>query len=114
MNRVKGVVKWFNDAKGFGFISVDDKHSDVFLHYSSIVTDGFKTVTEGAIVELDLVVGSKGAQAFNVVTIKQGLPHDDECDHSDHDDLHCLDCGEDLTEYLAGRAEHYSDMMRDR
>lgn len=65
--RKTGVVKWFNDAKGYGFISPDDKSDDVFVHYSAITSgDGFKTLHEGQHVEYDVVEGKKGPAAENV------------------------------------------------
>ena len=64
--RSKGTVKWFNDAKGYGFISRDDG-PDVFVHYSAVQGDGFKTLSEGQQVEFDVVDGPKGKQAANVV-----------------------------------------------
>lgn len=62
----KGVVKWFNDSKGFGFIE-QENGQDVFVHFSSIQGDGFKTLAEGQAVSFDVVQGAKGPQAANVV-----------------------------------------------
>ena len=64
-----GVVKWFNDAKGFGFITLDDEDRDCFVHYSSIQGDGFRSLAEGDRVQFDLVAGQKGPAAENVVKI---------------------------------------------
>ncbi len=61
-----GTVKWFNDAKGFGFISQDDGGDDVFVHFSTIQGDGFKSLAEGQKVEYDVEDGAKGPQASNV------------------------------------------------
>ena len=60
-----GSVKWFNEAKGFGFIQ-QDGGEDVFVHYSAIQSDGFKTIAEGERLEFDVVRGPKGLQAANV------------------------------------------------
>ncbi|MGD8643855.1 MAG: cold-shock protein [Chromatiales bacterium] len=62
-----GTVKWFNESKGFGFITQDDGGKDVFVHFSAIQGSGFKTLAEGQRVEFDLQQGQKGPQAANVV-----------------------------------------------
>lgn len=61
-----GMVKWFNDSKGYGFIQADGDTQDIFVHYSSIQGDGFKTLSEGQKVEFELINGPKGPQAQNV------------------------------------------------
>lgn len=61
-----GTVKWFNEAKGFGFISTADGGKDVFVHFSAIANSGFKTLAEGQEVTFDVVDGPKGPQAANV------------------------------------------------
>ncbi len=65
---VNGTVKWFNESKGFGFISREDG-SDVFVHYASIAGDGFKSLVEGDSVSFDLEDGAKGPKAVNVVKV---------------------------------------------
>ncbi len=64
----KGIVKWFNGSKGFGFIEQEDG-TDVFVHYSAIQSEGYKTLDEGAQVEFDVVDGPKGPAAANVVQL---------------------------------------------
>jgi cold shock protein len=61
-----GTVKWFNESKGFGFISPDDGSKDVFVHFSAIASDGFRTLAEGQQVTFDVEDGPKGPQATNV------------------------------------------------
>lgn len=65
MNRLTGIVKWWNDSKGYGFID-ETNNIDVFVHYSAIQSDSFKTLREGQAVSFELVDGPKGKQAFNV------------------------------------------------
>ena len=63
---VTGTVKWFNESKGFGFIAPADGSADVFVHFSAIQGDGFKTLVEGQTVEFEVEQGPKGLQAANV------------------------------------------------
>jgi CspA family cold shock protein len=63
-----GVVKWFNNEKGFGFISIEGE-GDVFVHFSAITGDGYKSLEEGQNVQFDVVEGAKGPQAANVVRL---------------------------------------------
>jgi CspA family cold shock protein len=61
-----GIVKWFNDAKGFGFITPDDGGEDLFAHFSAIQSGGFRSLKEGQKVEFEVVQGPKGRQASNI------------------------------------------------
>jgi CspA family cold shock protein len=70
MARTIGTVKWFNDAKGFGFITPENGEKDCFVHHSAIKMDGFRSLSEGDRVEFDLVQGQKGPAAENVTKAK--------------------------------------------
>jgi len=63
---ISGTVKWFNDAKGYGFLTPDGSATDVFVHFSAIEATGFKSLTDGDRVEFDVVKGQQGPQAANV------------------------------------------------
>jgi cold shock protein len=64
-----GTVKWFNDTKGFGFITPDDGGADVFAHYTAIKSNGFKSLKEKQKVSFDIVTGPKGKQAANIMVL---------------------------------------------
>lgn len=70
MSKKTGTVKWFNDAKGYGFITPDDGGKDLFVHYSSISGDGFRTLAEGQKVEFNVGQGPKGENATDVIPVQ--------------------------------------------
>jgi CspA family cold shock protein len=67
-----GFVKWFNDSKGFGFLTLDGYGKDIFCHYTAVMCDGFKTLREGERVEFELIEGPKGPQAANIRPLDRG------------------------------------------
>ncbi|MDN3609970.1 transcription antiterminator/RNA stability regulator CspE [Vibrio ostreicida] len=67
--KTTGSVKWFNETKGFGFITQDNGGADVFVHFNAIASEGFKTLAEGQKVSFDVEQGKKGPQALNVTTL---------------------------------------------
>lgn len=73
-----GQVKWFNNAKGFGFILPDDGGDDLFAHYSAIGMDGYKTLKAGQLVTFDTIEGPKGLHAANIHTVNGAAPTSDE------------------------------------
>lgn len=84
-----GTVKWFNDAKGFGFIEPDGGGEDVFAHFSAIQMEGFRTLKQGGRVNFELVDGPKGKLAQNIAALDAGLrgPRD-EAVHAESSDVH--------------------------
>ena len=69
MERIRGSVKWFNNAKGYGFVGRDDGGADVFVHYSALSGEGYKSLQENDRVEFEIVTGQKGPQAANVTKL---------------------------------------------
>ena len=69
MSKIKGNVKWFNESKGSGFITPEDGSKDVFVHFSAIQSNGFKTLAEGQSVEFEITEGAKGPSAANVISL---------------------------------------------
>lgn len=69
MSKIKGSVKWLNESKGFGFVTPEDGSKDVFVHFSAIISNGFKTLAEGQRVEFQMTDGAKGPSATNVIAI---------------------------------------------
>jgi len=68
----KGIVKWFNSAKGFGFATPESGDEDVFIHFSSITMEGYKTLKEGQAIQFDIEEGEKGLHATNISLIEEG------------------------------------------
>jgi CspA family cold shock protein len=66
---LKGTIKWFSDQKGYGFITPEDGRKDVFVHFSALQGEGFKTLAEGQLVSFDITPGPKGDQATNVTKL---------------------------------------------
>ncbi len=67
---MKGTVKWFNNAKGYGFLTTDGKDDDIFVHHTSIQSKGFRTLAQGEPVQFELIEGDKGLKADNVVRLQ--------------------------------------------
>lgn len=67
----EGTVKWFDDKKGYGFIEPDEANDDVFVHYSAVLMDGFKTLEEGQRVSFEILQGEKGLKASNVEILRR-------------------------------------------
>lgn len=72
MSKVKGICKWFNASKGYGFANIPGDSRDIFIHYSAIDMDGYKTLKEGADIEFELIEGDKGPQAHKVTATPEG------------------------------------------
>ena len=89
-----GKVKWFNNAKGYGFINEDGKDEDLFAHYSAIQMDGFRTLKQGAKVRYDLVAGPKGMLAQNIQQV-DGMDGAEDSHHENFADMAFRDASPD-------------------
>ncbi len=69
---MQGIVKWFNNERGFGFINIENEKKDIFVHYSQIISLGYKTLKSGEKVEFELLNSEKGPQAINVSRLSKG------------------------------------------
>lgn len=88
-----GIVKWFNNAKGYGFILADEGEGDVFAHYSSIVMDGYKTLKAGQLVAFNTITGDKGLHAVDISAVEMA-------------DLSGITSAEPAEQQLAETSEH--------
>jgi CspA family cold shock protein len=94
-----GTVKWFNNAKGYGFILPDDGGEDLFAHYSSIEMDGYKTLKAGQAVSFDTIGGDKGLHATNITANENAEPSDIDSDSGNSsDELSTIDSDQDHLE----------------
>jgi cold shock protein len=81
--KISGKVKWFNNAKGYGFINEDGKEDDLFAHYSAITMDGYKTLKAGQLVSFEIVQGPKGLHAVAICAVEPGKTNEDRHDKAD-------------------------------
>ncbi|CAM2997558.1 cold shock protein (beta-ribbon, CspA family) [Pseudomonas gessardii] len=84
--KISGKVKWFNNAKGYGFINEDGKEEDLFAHYSAITMEGYKTLKAGQLVTFEVIQGPKGLHAVEIcaATAPPGKSHEDKHDKADN------------------------------
>lgn len=81
-SKINGKVKWFNNAKGYGFINEEGKTEDLFAHYSAISMDGYKTLKAGQLVTFDIIQGPKGLHAINIYAAKVDSPEKNAAPHA--------------------------------
>jgi CspA family cold shock protein len=82
--KISGNVKWFNNAKGYGFINEEGKSEDLFAHYSAIIMDGYKTLKAGQAVSFEIIQGPKGLHAVNIDAVKIETPEKSAASHAHH------------------------------
>ena len=80
--KINGKVKWFNNAKGYGFVNEDGKTEDLFAHYSAIQMDGYKTLKAGQAVSFEIIQGPKGLHAVNIDAVKAETPEKSAAPHA--------------------------------
>jgi CspA family cold shock protein len=80
--KISGKVKWFNNAKGYGFINEEGKSEDLFAHYSAIIMEGYKTLKAGQAVSFEIIQGPKGLHAVNIDAVKVGTPEKSAASHA--------------------------------